>query len=677
VCFSPDGRRLASAGDDGAEVWEAQTGQEILTLRGHTGAVSSVCFSPDGRRLATASTDRAVRVWEAQTGQELLSLQGHTGPVTSVCFSPDGRRLATTTTARFFNKGEVKVWEAHTGQELLTLQGHTNDVRGVCFSPDGRRLATAGGFDVKVLEVQIGQETCTLEGHTGPVTRVGFSADGTRVVAADAQGRMHSWDTQTGQEVVPCTDLPPPTGQLQAASPDGHWIVRIDKRQAVVEPRVLHTGDLFRQRLADPVGTYLWHLGTAREARTNQDAFALAFHLEPLLLTSFTQRGARPRDTFSLWARRPPLIRTQGRPAVGAVSVTADQLRWLVGQLSQRLDPDRKAWEAWAARGWCRHLLGDLPGAVADLQKAVELHPDEPGLWAVLGTVYLEHHRLAEAEAVHRRLAGWAGVDVAGWDSVEADAGEQEGDWDLATWHLDHWLAGLPSACPQLLIRRGHVALESGRDQDAAQDYAAAVRAGRTDLDTLTVYARLALATGNREAYRKSCAVIVERVGTPNDGAWSCALGPEALPNLKPAVALARAAVQTSPGDGNIRNTLGAILYRAGQYREAVTELNQAVRMSPQGGTWADFLFLALAHQRLGDIEAARHALEHARFRLDAEAPLRQAANLLGGGTAGLLPATVAAAMLEDSRPRWDAMTRLEIRILRREAEEALGECRR
>ena len=36
----------------------ARTGQELLALKGHTDAVSSVSFSPDGTRLASASFDR-------------------------------------------------------------------------------------------------------------------------------------------------------------------------------------------------------------------------------------------------------------------------------------------------------------------------------------------------------------------------------------------------------------------------------------------------------------------------------------------------------------------------------------------------------------------------------------------------------------------------------------------
>ena len=60
-------------------MWDAATGQETLTLKGHTGDVSSVAFSPDGKRLASAGGDGTVKVWDAATGQETLTLKGHTG----------------------------------------------------------------------------------------------------------------------------------------------------------------------------------------------------------------------------------------------------------------------------------------------------------------------------------------------------------------------------------------------------------------------------------------------------------------------------------------------------------------------------------------------------------------------------------------------------------------------
>jgi hypothetical protein len=130
------------------KLWDARTGQELLSLRGHTGGVSSVAFSPDGQRLASAGWDPAVtagevKLWDARTGQEVLSLRGHTGAVSSVAFSPDGQRLASAS----YDK-TVKLWDARTGQELLSLRGHTGGVTSVAFSPDGQKLF---GWDVRGL----------------------------------------------------------------------------------------------------------------------------------------------------------------------------------------------------------------------------------------------------------------------------------------------------------------------------------------------------------------------------------------------------------------------------------------------------------------------------------------------------------------------------------------------
>ena len=65
--FSPDGTRVVTASQDGtAKVWDAKTGTEALTLKGHTGWVGSASFSPDGTRIVTAGGDRTARVWDAR-----------------------------------------------------------------------------------------------------------------------------------------------------------------------------------------------------------------------------------------------------------------------------------------------------------------------------------------------------------------------------------------------------------------------------------------------------------------------------------------------------------------------------------------------------------------------------------------------------------------------------------
>jgi WD40 repeat protein len=90
------------------------TGRERATLKGHAGPVYAVAFAPDGKRLATASEDGTVKLWEVTAGRELNTLKGQTGGVWAVAFAPDGKTLAAGGEER-----SVNLWRAATEKEVL------------------------------------------------------------------------------------------------------------------------------------------------------------------------------------------------------------------------------------------------------------------------------------------------------------------------------------------------------------------------------------------------------------------------------------------------------------------------------------------------------------------------------------------------------------------------------
>jgi len=135
IAFSPDGTRLALGGNGPAVLYDPETGKSILQVKGKD-AAACVAFSPDGKRLATGGGDKMARLWDVQTGEELLTFKGHREGIAAIAFSPDGKRLATGSWDH-----TVKLWEVETAQELRTLKEHKGAVVGLSFSADGGRLA--------------------------------------------------------------------------------------------------------------------------------------------------------------------------------------------------------------------------------------------------------------------------------------------------------------------------------------------------------------------------------------------------------------------------------------------------------------------------------------------------------------------------------------------------------
>jgi len=218
VAWSPDGMHIVSASEDRtAQVWEVDTGRSILIFRGHSHYVNAVTLSPDGKYIASASIDRTVQVWEPATGREALTYLDHAEVIYQVAWSPDGSRIASGS----FD-GKVRVWYASNGNNAYIYRGNRVLVRALAWSPDSQYIAS-GGYNVYVWHASTGYLVRMYGNHTALIRAVAWSLDGTRVASCSWDNTVQVWNATTGRNIY---TFPGHSLEVDAVawSPDGSRI---------------------------------------------------------------------------------------------------------------------------------------------------------------------------------------------------------------------------------------------------------------------------------------------------------------------------------------------------------------------------------------------------------------------------------------------------------------------
>lgn len=189
ISFSPDGKRLVTAGmDDTVILWD-RAGNNLRQFEANQGGVGDIAWSPDGQYLATAGADNTVGIWDL-SGYELTRLERHLNSIDRVEFSSDSKRLAT------IASDGVRLWNL-SGQQVAQRHTHSSWRASASFDRNGQCLAVAVREETVRLWKGLRRQPSEWnvnQSQEGEVTTISLSPEGEFLVAATNHSTIRIWD---------------------------------------------------------------------------------------------------------------------------------------------------------------------------------------------------------------------------------------------------------------------------------------------------------------------------------------------------------------------------------------------------------------------------------------------------------------------------------------------------
>lgn len=207
VAYSPDGKMIVSAGDDGKIIlWNPKKGMIGQPIAAHQEPIWSVRFSPDGKFFASASSDNTAKIWH-RTGGLYHEIKGHQDNIFDISFSADSQQLASGG-----KDGSIIISDVKTGQRKRTLIDKNNiakeerDIVALDFSPTEKNIivsTSSKGHDINIWNLKDeknNNQPQTIGKNKSNVMSVRFSHSGNMIVSCDYDGTIKLWDSK-GQQI--------------------------------------------------------------------------------------------------------------------------------------------------------------------------------------------------------------------------------------------------------------------------------------------------------------------------------------------------------------------------------------------------------------------------------------------------------------------------------------------